>query len=301
MENVFTMRTTMRKCCRNSVLAVLVFSLSVPPLAIAAELVAMEAEHTGTQTARHLLDTRITYSCTDLPIENVLMDLAELVKIDIIKSPRVTGNVTAKVTDKPLEEALTNILAAHDYTYIATDSMIRVVPLPETALMRDELVTRIYRITYADVNDVAMALKTFVSDKGRVAFNRGTSHIVVSDVERNIKAIDQFVEELDHETLQVQVEVRIYDITTKEGFDLGTAWHFGRNAPLETTGTPPSTLTSTTTVTTPGEADVTTVQESGEPTSQITVRAAGVRDYLRPRSEGSRLRAAHMTASRAGL
>lgn len=67
------------------------------------------------------------------------MNLAEQAKIDIVKSPKVTGNVTVKVTDVPLEEALSNILAAHDYTYIATESMIRVVPLSEIVVARDLL------------------------------------------------------------------------------------------------------------------------------------------------------------------
>ncbi|GAI52998.1 unnamed protein product, partial [marine sediment metagenome] len=108
------------------------------------------------------------------------MDLAEQAKIDIVKSPKVTGNVTAKVTDVPLEEALSNILAAHDYTYIATESMIRVMPLSEIAVAREELVTRIYRITYADANEVAGALGNFVSQRGKVALNKGTSHIIVT-------------------------------------------------------------------------------------------------------------------------
>ncbi|MGD8501550.1 MAG: secretin N-terminal domain-containing protein [Phycisphaerales bacterium] len=248
----------MRKLCRNRLLTLLVFSLLVSSAAAAAGPASARAEWSVTPSARQLLQTRITYSCTDLPIDEMLMDLADLVRIDIIKSPGVTGNVTAKVTNKPLGEMLTNILAAHNYTYIATENMIRVVPIPETALIRDELVPRIYRITYADANEVATALKGFVSDRGRVAFTKGTNHIVVSDVEKNMKAIDQFVEELDRETAQVLVEVRIYDITTKEGFELVPSWHIGRNAPLETTGIPgPTSTTTTTTVTTPG--DVSTV------------------------------------------
>jgi type II secretory pathway component GspD/PulD (secretin) len=159
------------------------------------------------------------------------MDLAALAHIDIIKSPKVTGKVTVKVTDVPLEEALTNILAAYDYTYIATESMIRVVPQSELVTVREQFVTRIYQITYADANEVATALSGFVSDRGKVALNKGTSHIIVTDTERKIRAIDKFIEQIDHRTSQVLVEVRIYDITTSEGFELGAEWHAGRNAP----------------------------------------------------------------------
>jgi len=206
------------------------------------------------KTAKEKLQTRITYSCVDSPIETVLMQLAEQAKVDIVKSPKVTGNVTAKLTDVPLEEALTNILAANDCTFIATDNMIRVVPVAEVTLVTEELISKVYRITYADANEVAVALRNFVSERGRVALNKGTSHIVVTDTERKIKAIDKFVEELDRETPQVLVEVRIYDITTKEGFELGKEWHVARNTPLKTIdrtktttdSDSPSSLTTTT-------------------------------------------------------
>jgi type II secretory pathway component GspD/PulD (secretin) len=159
------------------------------------------------------------------------MNLAEQANIDIVKSPKVTGNVTVKVTGVPLEEALTNILAAHDYTYIATESMIRIVPIPEMAVLRERLVTRIYQVTFADSNEVAAALRGFVSERGRVAHNKGTSHILVTDTESNMKAMDRFIEQIDLMTPQVLVEVRIYEITSSEGFELGTQWSAGRNTP----------------------------------------------------------------------
>jgi len=183
------------------------------------------------KTAREKLQTRVTISSTDTPIEKVLMDLADQANIDIIKSPKVTGNVTVKVTNVPLEEALTNILAVYNCTYIATENMVRVVPLPEMADIKEPQVTRIYKITYADVEEVHTALDKFKSGKGEIGINKGTSHIIVTDTEDKIKAMDKFIEQIDHITSQVLVEVRFYDVTTKEGFELDPRWHVGRNAP----------------------------------------------------------------------
>ena len=219
----------MKTCCRESVITFLVLLLLVSTLSIGAEqdLVTGQEE----RTAQQRLQTPITYSCINLPIETVLMNLAEIANIDIVKSPKVAGEVTVKLTDVPLEEALTNILAAHDYTYIATKNMIRVVPLPEITVAIEQPITRIYKITYADANEVAQALRTFVSRQGKVALNKGTSHIMVTDIENKIKGIDKFIEQIDHLTSQVLVEVRIYDITSKKGFELSPNWHAGRNAP----------------------------------------------------------------------
>jgi type IV pilus assembly protein PilQ len=229
------MRKAMEKYCRDCVLALLIISLSISFVAVGTEPNSVSDPQAVPQTVQQRLQTRITYSCVDLPIDTVLMNLAEQAKIDIVKSPKVTGNVTVKVTDVPLEEALSNILAAHDYTYIATESMIRVVPLSEIVVAREQLVTRVYRITYADANEVAGALGNFVSPQGRIALNKGTSHIIVTDTESKIKGIDKFIEEIDQATPQVLVEVRIYDITSKEGFELSPDWRVGRNTPLKTT------------------------------------------------------------------
>ncbi len=222
---------TQRRCPRAFVCAWLVVSLICAPLMAAEETA--DPQSSGSD-AQERLSTRITYSCAEKPIDSVLLDLANEVGIDIIKSPKVTGNVTVKVTDVPLGEALTNILAAYDYTYVATENMIRVTPLSEIAMAKEQLVSKVYRITYADANEVASALAGFVSEKGRVALNRGTSHIVVTDLPDKIKAVDRFVLELDRETPQVLVEVRVYDITTREGFELGKQWHVNRNEPLKT-------------------------------------------------------------------
>ena len=225
------MNKTMKKYRQNCIFAFLVILLSISPLTIGAGQVPIPDAYQVSKTAPEKLRTLITYSCIDSPIETVLMDLAEQAKIDIIKSPKVTGKVTAKVTNVPLAEALKNILAAHEWTYIATENMIRVVPLPKIALARDEPITRVYRVTYADVNEVAVALGNFVSERGSVAFNKGTSHIVVTETESKIKAIDKFIEQIDRITPQVLVEVRIFEVITKEGFELSPDWRAGRNAP----------------------------------------------------------------------
>jgi type II secretory pathway component GspD/PulD (secretin) len=215
--------------------------------------------------------TKITRTWMDESIDKVLMDLADDARIDIVKSPKVTGKVTAKVTGVPLEEALANILAAHDYTYVATDNMIRVVPVSEIALAKEELVSKVYRITYADANEVAASLRNFVSEKGKVAVNRGTNHIVVTDTEQKIKAVDKFITELDRQTQQVLVEVKIYEITTREGFDLEGALRAGRVIPLEAQGV--VNPTTTTTTVTPGYTTATTVARDELPhnTSDTTV------------------------------
>lgn len=184
----------------------------------------------GVGVAQERLRTKITYSCVDKPIEDVLDDLAKAANLSIVRSRLVTGPLTLQVIDVPLEEVLSNILAANNFTYVATPNMIRVFPLSDAVAMREEVVTEVYQITYADVSDVAAALENFASEQGRIAFNKGTSHIVVTDTADRVRAVGKFIEQLDRETKQVLVEVRIYDIITNDAFKIKPNWDVERNA-----------------------------------------------------------------------
>ena len=163
----------------------------------------------------------------ETPIDDVIRILTRQADVDVVKSPLVTGNITATITDIPLEEALENILAAHGYAFIVSNTMIRIVPRSEVIVKKEQIISRVYRIMYADPQGVAESLKDFLSDRGEMAFNRGTSNIMITDVESKIKAIDEFIEEVDRVTPQIMVEVRIYDISIKDRNDVGFKWSAG--------------------------------------------------------------------------
>ena len=167
----------------------------------------------------------ISIDFRETPIEDVLRMLAKQADVDIVKSPVVTGNVTATLTDIPLSEALDNILAAHGYGFIATENMIRIVPRAEIYNAPQKLVNRVYRITYADVKELEKALKKFMTSRGSLSAMPGTSNIIVIDTETTIEAIDKFIEEVDRVTQQVLVEVRIYDVTDTDDFNLNINWN----------------------------------------------------------------------------
>ena len=181
-------------------------------------------------TLEQRMQKPITIDFRETPIDDVLRIMAEQANVDIIKGPQVTGNVTASLTDVPLQEALTNILTAHNFGYVMSKNMIRVAPLSEIANENAErLVSKIYRITYADIKSVEEALKKFISKRGYLSSSPGTSNIIVTDIESKIKAIDKFIVEIDRITPQILVEARIYDITARDNLDLGIQWSAGRN------------------------------------------------------------------------
>lgn len=180
-------------------------------------------------TLEQRMQKRISVNFRATPIDDVIRVMAEQADVDIVKSPKVVGEVTTTLTDVPLSEALTNILAAQGYGYVTTKNLIRIAPMSEINERDEIMVSRIYRITYADVKEVEEALTKFISKRGSISSNPGTSNIIVTDVESKIKAIDTFIAEIDRITPQVLVEARIYDITCTDRLDLGVEWNAGRN------------------------------------------------------------------------
>jgi type IV pilus assembly protein PilQ len=208
---------------------VLIFVMLTCPVAVA-ENEDTELSHKEVLTTleqRMLKEISIDFRNT--PIEDVIRVMAAQVDVDIVKSPRVVGNVTATLTNVPLEEALSNILAAHGYGYVADKNMIRIAAIEEITEKAERLVSKIYRITYADVKEVEKSLKKFISSRGSLSANPGTSNIIVTDTESQVKAITNFIDEIDRITPQILVEARVYDITSRDKLDLGIEWSAGRN------------------------------------------------------------------------
>jgi len=188
----------------------------------------LEKKEVLTALERRMLK-KISIDFRDTPIDDVIRVMAVQADVDIVKSPKVIGNVTATLTGVPLEEALDNILAAHGYGYVTGRNMIRIAAVEEITQEAESLDSKIYHITYADVAQVEKALEKFISKRGSLSASLATSHIIVTDTESNIKAIDTFIDEIDRITPQVLVEVRIYDITSTETLDLGVEWQAGRS------------------------------------------------------------------------
>jgi len=185
------------------------------------------------------LNKKISIEFRETAIEDVLRIIADQADVDIIKSPKVTGDVTVALTDVPLEEALNNILSVHGFTYVLSQNMIRVITSEEQTNKPEVLHTRTFEIVYADVVEVVKALDKFKSAKGSVASIQGTSHIIVTDTESKIREIELLMEKIDRITPQVLVEARVYDITSRDKLDLGVRWNAGRtsNAEFATVGT----------------------------------------------------------------
>ncbi len=170
------------------------------------------------------------------PIQLVIQQLADQVDdVGFIISPNVTGEVTVSLKNVTLEEALQCILDVHGAAFIPGDNVIRILPAAEVPAIAERLVTQTFEIIYADVTQVVTALDKFKSPQGSVSSIAGTSHIIVTDTESKVKEVATLIATIDRMTPQVLVEVRIYDITSKDNLDLGVEWGASRRTNLDGT------------------------------------------------------------------
>jgi len=221
------------------ILTVLLLTLGFCTIGIAADN-SDDGEMKAPTIIEQKMKQNITLNYRDVPIDDILRAISEQVDLNIVKSPEITKTVTVSVTNVPLGEALNQILTAYDCGYVASDNIIRIVPSSQLTQDMERTTSKIYRIWYADVKEVENALTKIISSRGSIAASIGTSNIIVTDTESKIRAIDEFLDEIDRPTPLIEVEVRIYDIKNTNALDLGVEWFIGRNTGYgtQTTGGP---------------------------------------------------------------
>ncbi|MCX5645800.1 MAG: hypothetical protein NTZ17_14155 [Phycisphaerae bacterium] len=196
-----------------------------------------QAQNPAPQVAlRERLQKRISVDFRKTPLEDVIRIMTEQAGVGVVASPSVKGETTVKLTDVPLEEALRSILEVQGFDYVVGDNVVKILAHNEMPQVPERLVTQIFEITYADVNDVVLSLEKSKSEVGSVSHIRGTSRVLVMDKESKVKDISQFISQVDRMTPQILVEARIYDITSKDNFDLGVQWGAGSRTKFEPGG-----------------------------------------------------------------
>jgi len=212
---------------------------------IAWSLLASSAAHgqdpngaTAQSPLQERLKKKISVEFRKTPIEDVIRIIAEKADVDIVTSPNIKGETTVKLTDVPLLEALRSILDVHGFDFVIGENIIRVLTREEMPKVPERQITQVFEITYADVAEVVKSLEKFKSDVGFVSHVEGTSHILVTDKEAKVKDMGEFIRQVDRMTPQILVEARIYDVTSKDRFDLGIQWSAGTRTTYDAAGNP---------------------------------------------------------------
>lgn len=99
------------------------------------------------------------------PLLDVLRLLAEQNNLNIIAGEELDGDITVKLNDVNLADALDAILKVNGYSWFIQGNIVVIKPTADE--MAGELTTRVYQLNYIDAISLASALSNVLSSKGK--------------------------------------------------------------------------------------------------------------------------------------
>jgi len=181
----------------------------------------------------------ISFDFKDADIKNVLRLIADISGRNMIISEAVTGRVTLKLDNIPLDEALELILETNALGSIVTKNITRIETRERIKAINEEkllarqsheevvdLEIRTFDVSYTKAQDVAQFLKQLkvLSPRGSATSFRLTNKVVVKDIPENISRIAELIREQDVPTRQVMIEARVVQSNPSYTKQLGISW-----------------------------------------------------------------------------
>ena len=173
--------------------------------------------------------------------DSVLRLISIETNVNIYHDPKVSGRISIDVDNQPWEPTLDVILKNYGYTYEWEDyRTIRVTDFTTLQKEKDDLkkslkaketllplVTRIYQLGFAKSSVIAGLIKPpIISERGKVDYNSRSNILIVKDIKNKLDKLDKIISELDEQTRQVNILVRIYRLNEIDSSNIGINWSF---------------------------------------------------------------------------
>jgi type IV pilus assembly protein PilQ len=176
---------------------------------------------------------RITVQFVETPIRDVLFTFAEFSNRSIVPGSEVTGTVTAEIRDQPWDIALQALLEAHNLAaQEQLSGIIRVDRLQDLGTREEvePVVTRAFRISYANANELSGPVESLTSERGRVQVSPSTNSLVVTDVPRVLEAVEELIDGLDLRTPEITISAKIIFVNRTDLEEFGVVYDLRQRA-----------------------------------------------------------------------
>ncbi|MBZ0166807.1 MAG: hypothetical protein K8I00_08365, partial [Candidatus Omnitrophica bacterium] len=146
-------------------------------------------------------------------IIDVLHQLSQKGKLNIVTGPYVTGKVTIFLQDVYAKDALRIILDSNNLAYNDENGIIRVMT-KESFLERygypfeEKVRTKMIPLLHAAADDILPVLNEMKSETGRIIYNSQTQTFVLIDSPQKLTAMDTYVKKVDVPIDRLIVEVK---------------------------------------------------------------------------------------------
>jgi type IV pilus assembly protein PilQ len=181
----------------------------------------------------------ISIDFQDVELTHIFRLIAEISGYNIIVSPDVEGNFSMKLIDVPWDQALDVILRNYGLSKTVEGNIIRVAPTSvlakeeqDIAVAKEaqekagDLVTEVYEINYAGVEEIKKAIQDakILTVRGFISVDERTSSVIIKDVEQRHDEYDNLIKALDIPIPQVSINAKIVEIRSELQQQLGIQW-----------------------------------------------------------------------------
>ncbi|HEX9010979.1 MAG TPA: type IV pilus secretin PilQ [Holophagaceae bacterium] len=189
------------------------------------------------ETQYNYTGARITIDLQNTDIRELLRILADTGKLNLVIDPDVQGTLGVRFTDTPWDQVLDVVLKNAGLGKEIQNGVLRVAKmdklqkeeedrkkLEETKALAGDLQTMTRPLSYAKVSDVQKILKDMLTKRGSVILDDRTNTLIITDLPKNLKVIDELIQTLDVQIPQVQIEARVVEANKNWQQAFGVKW-----------------------------------------------------------------------------
>ena len=183
------------------------------PAEASSETAAAEETARGTMDVFYKNEVIDVLEAKDMDISEVIETIARKTGMNIVTGQNIQGRVTIFLKDVNARDALRIVLESNGLAFADEDGIVLIMTASEF-LSRyghsfgQEIVTRLVRVHFASVVDLAALLNEMKSEQGKVSANKDSKNLVIMDTPDKVSAMEALVREMDVQTVTQTVVLK---------------------------------------------------------------------------------------------
>ena len=138
------------------------------------------------------------------PVSDALRSLAQLIEINLMLSPSISGNVTILFSDVTLEEAFNTLMTSYNLSFAWEGNILRIFPKSEAPT-----ITKIFPIQHTNATDIKTIIDRMLTpNRGTSEVDARTNSLMVTDTATKLAEVKNLLPQLD-------VKESIVDISSR--------------------------------------------------------------------------------------
>ncbi|MEK6647470.1 MAG: secretin N-terminal domain-containing protein [Candidatus Firestonebacteria bacterium] len=176
--------------------------------------------------SKDTLNQPITMDLQNADLVTVIKTLIEQSGYNLVISKSITGTISVKLKEVPLEKALALILGMNGYTYSIDESMIRIATSDELLTEQEKTLptTEIFTLNFTKPSLISSIVTSVLSTKGKIQVDDRTNSLIVVDTPSNLQKVKSLLKKIDTMTPQVMIEAKIVEVNVTSSDKFGINW-----------------------------------------------------------------------------